>query len=78
MATQAQIFRFLLVSMKLREAWSLFGIRKETKYSKAKKNVFENIPNAIKTIGKGRKKDTSVAHRITQTLIISSSTRKNV
>ena len=41
-----------------------------------KQDVFENIANAIKTIGKSRKKDTSVARRIIQTTIISSSTRQ--
>ena len=38
--------------------------------------MFKNISNAIKTIGKSRKKDTSVARRIIQTTIISSSTRQ--
>ena len=56
----------------------IIGYWKEGKNSKVKQDVFENIANAIKTIGKCRKKDTSVAHRIIQTLIISSSTRKNV
>ena len=46
--TQAQILRCLLVSKKLREAWSLLGIQNKTKYSKVKQNVFENIVNAIK------------------------------
>ena len=76
MATQAQILRCLLVSKNLREAWSLLGIQKKTKYSKVKQNVFENIANAIKTIGKYRKKDTSFARRIIQTMIISSNTRQ--
>ena len=75
-ATQAQIFRCLLVSKKLREAWSLLGIQKMTKDSKLKQDVFKNIGNAIKTIGKSKKKDTSVARRIIQTTIISSSTRQ--
>ena len=75
-ATQAQILRCLLVSKKLKEAWSLLGIQKKTKYSKVKQDVFENISNAIKTIGKYRKKDTSIACRIIQTMIISSSTRQ--
>ena len=75
-ATQAQILRCLLVSKKLKEAWSLLGIQKKTKDSKVKQNVFENIANAIKTIRKSRKKDTSVARRIIQTTVISSSTRK--
>ena len=34
--TPAQILRCLLVSKKLREAWSLLGIQKETKDSKVK------------------------------------------
>ena len=47
-ATQAQILRCLLVSKILKEAWSLLGIQKKAKDSKVKKNVFENIGNAIK------------------------------
>ena len=43
------------------------GSQKKTKDSKVKKNVFENIVDTIKTIGKSRKKDTSVACRIIQT-----------
>ena len=78
-ATQAQILRFLLVSKKLKESWSLLGIQKNTKDSKVKQDVFENIANAIKMIGKSRKKDTSAPCRLIQTMIISSSTRqKNV
>ena len=50
-ATQAQILRCLLVSKKLKEAWSLLGIQKKTKDLKVKQRVFENISNAIKTIG---------------------------
>ena len=76
MATQAQNLRCLLVSKKLKEDWSLLGIQKKKKDSKVKQNVFGNISNAIKTIGKSRKKDTSAAHRIIQTTIISSSTRQ--
>ena len=76
--TQAQILRCLLVSKQLREAWSLWGIQKKTKDSKVKQNVLKNIADAIKTIGKSRKKDNSVARRIIQTMIISSSTRKNI
>ena len=66
----------MLISKKLKEAWSLLGIQKKKKYSKVNQNVFENISNAIKMIGKSRKKDTSAARRIIQTTIISSSTRK--
>ena len=76
MATQAQILRCLLVSKKLREACSLLGIQKETKDSKVKQIVFEYIANAIKTMGKSRKKDTSVERRIIQITSISSSTRQ--
>ena len=54
------------------------GIKKETIYSKVKQDVFKNIANAIKTIGKSRKKDTSAARRIIQTTIISSSSRQKV
>ena len=75
-ASQAQILRCLLVSKKLKEAWSLLGIQKMTKDSKVNKNVFENIANAIKLIRKSRKEDTSAACRIIQTMIISSSTRQ--
>ena len=60
MATQAQILRCLLVSKKLRESWLLLGIQNKKKDPKVKQNVFENIVNAIKTIGNSRKKDTSV------------------
>ena len=73
---QAQFLRCLLVSKKLKEAWSLLGIQKETKDTKVKQNVAENIAGAIKSIGKSRKRDTSAARRIIQTAIISSSTRK--
>ena len=75
-ATKAQILRCLLVSKKLRESWSLLDIQKKTKDSKVNQNVFKNIVDAIKTIGKSRKTDTSVARRIIQTTIISSSSRK--
>ena len=55
----------------------LIGYSKEEKRFKGEeKNVFENIANAIKTIGKSRKQDTSVTRRIIQTMIVSSSTRK--
>ena len=73
---QAQFFRCLLVSKELKESWSLLGIQKETKDTKVKQNVAENIAGAIKSIGKSRKRDTSAARRIIQTMIISSSARK--
>ena len=89
MATQTQILRCLLVfeevegipkkvSKKLKEAWSLLGIQRKTKDSKVKQNVFENIANVIKTIGKSRKKDTSVACRIIQTTLFHLVLNKNV
>ena len=70
--TQAQILRCLLVSKKLKEAWSLLGIQKKTKDSKVKQNVLKNIASAIKMIGKSRKKDDSASRKIIQTTIISS------
>ena len=54
----------------------IIGYSKEDKDSKVKQDVFENLANAIKTIRKSRKKNTSVARRIIQTTIISSSTRQ--
>ena len=47
-AGQAQILRCLLVSNKLEGATSLLGNHKETKESKLKHNVIENIGDAIK------------------------------
>ena len=73
---QAHILRCLLVSKKLEGATSLLGIQKETKESKLKHNVIENIGDAIKIFGKSRKKDTSAARRAIQTAIVSASTRQ--
>ena len=61
---QAQIFRCLLVSKKLEGATSLLGIHKDTKELKLKHNVIEHIGDAIKKIGKSRKKDTSASRRV--------------
>ena len=61
---QAQISRCLLVSKKLEGATSLLGIHNATKELKLKHNVIENIGDAIKKIGKSRKKDTSAARRL--------------
>ena len=47
-AGQAQILRCLLVSKKLEGDTSLLGIQKETKDSKLKHNVIENIGDSIK------------------------------
>ena len=75
-AGKAQILRCLLVSKKLEGATSLMGIQKVTKESKLKHNVIENIGDAIKKIGKSRKKDTSDARRAIETAIFSASTRQ--
>ena len=64
------------MSKKLEGATSLLGIHKVTKESKLKHNVIENIGDAIKKIGKSRKKDTSAAHRAIQRAIVSASTRQ--
>ena len=40
--------------------------------------MFKNIVDAIQTIGKSRKKDTSVARRIVQTTISSSTKQKRL
>ena len=45
------------------------GIHKETKKSKQKHNVIENIGDAIKKFGKSRKKDTGVVRREIQIAI---------
>ena len=75
-AGQAQILRCLLVSKRLDGATSLLGIHKATKELKLKHIVIENIGDAIKNLGKSRKKDTSAARRAIQTTIVSASTRK--
>jgi ABC-type ATPase with predicted acetyltransferase domain len=76
-ATQAQILRGLIRSKKLKEATSLLGIQKMTKDRKVKQSVFENITDALKSFGKSRKKDVSVARRVIQTTIVSSSNVKD-
>jgi ABC-type ATPase with predicted acetyltransferase domain len=75
-ATQAQLLRGLIRSKKLKEATSLLGIQKSTKDTKVKQNVFENITSALKSFGKSRKKDVSVARRVIQTTIVPSSNIK--
>ena len=69
-------FEVFVSLQEVEEAWSLLGIQNKTKDSKVKQNVFKNIVDAIKTIGKSRKKDTSVTRRIIKTMIISSSTKQ--
>ena len=49
---------------------------KEDKRFKGEAKSVQNIADALKTIGKSKKKDTSAARRIIQTTIISSSTRQ--
>jgi predicted DNA-binding transcriptional regulator AlpA len=70
--TQTQILRGLIRSKKLKEATSLLGIQKTTKDRKVKHSSLENIADALKSFGKYRKKDVSVARRIIQTTIVSS------
>jgi hypothetical protein len=71
--TQAQILKGLITPKKLKEATSLLGIKKTTKDAKLKCNMFENVPNALKYIGKSRK----VIDRIARREYIVSSTTKN-
>jgi hypothetical protein len=52
------------------------GIQKSTKDTKVKNNVFGNITSVLKSFGKSRKKDVSVAHRVIQTTVVSSSNIK--
>jgi hypothetical protein len=73
---QAQLFLCLIKSRKLKEATSLLGIQKSTKYTKVKHNVFYNIANALKSFGKSRKKYVNVACRVIQTTVVSSSNIK--
>jgi ABC-type ATPase with predicted acetyltransferase domain len=73
---QAQLLLCLIKSRKLKEATSLLGIQKSTKDTKVKHNVFDNITSVLKAFGKSRKKDVSVARRVIQTTIVSSSNIK--
>jgi hypothetical protein len=70
---QAQLLLCLIKSRNLKEATSLLAIQKSTKDTKVKQNVFENITTVLKSFGKSRKKDVSVARRVIQTTIVSSS-----
>jgi hypothetical protein len=74
---QAQLLLCLIKSRKLKEATSLLGIQNSTKDTKVKQNVFDNITSVLKAFGKSRKKDTSVACRVIQTTIVSSSNIKD-
>jgi predicted DNA-binding transcriptional regulator AlpA len=69
---QTQLLLCLIKSRKLKEATSLLGIQKSTKYTKVKHNVFDNMTSVLKSFGKSLKKDVSVAHRVIQTTIVSS------
>jgi hypothetical protein len=53
------------------------GIQNSTKDKKVKQNVFDNITSVLKSFGKYRKKDVSVARKVIQTTIVSSSNIKN-
>ena len=54
------------------------SIKKSTKDAKVKRNVFENVANARKSFGKSRKGSHRIAHREIQTLIVSSTTKKEL
>jgi hypothetical protein len=73
---QAQLLLCLLNSRKLKEATSLLGIQKSKKDIKVKHNVFDNITSLLKDFGKSRKKHVSVACRVIQTTVVSSSNIK--
>jgi hypothetical protein len=53
------------------------GIQKLTKYTKLKHNVFGNITSVLKAFGKSQKKVVSVARRVIQTAVVSSSNIKD-
>jgi predicted DNA-binding transcriptional regulator AlpA len=74
---QPQLLLCLINSRKLKEATSLLGIQKSTKYRKVKQNVFDNINSVLKYFGKSQKQDVSVARRVIQTSIDSSSNIKD-
>ena len=74
---QAQILLCLIKSRKLKEGTSLLGIQKSTKDTKVQHNVFNNIISVLKDFGKSRKKDVSVARRVIQKTIVSSSDIKD-
>lgn len=77
MATQAQILKGPIMSNNLKEATSLLHIKKSTKDTKVKHNVFENIANALKSFGRSGKGIDRIAHRVIQTTIVSSTTKDN-
>ena len=64
LTVQAQLLLYLIKSRNLKETTSLLGIQKLTKDTKVKQNVFDNITNVLKSFGKSRKKDFSVARRV--------------
>jgi hypothetical protein len=49
---QAHLLICLIKSRNLKEATSLLGIQKSTKYIKVKHNVFDNITSVIKSFRK--------------------------
>jgi ABC-type ATPase with predicted acetyltransferase domain len=73
---QAQLLLCLMKSRKLKESTSLLGIQKSTKDTKVTQNVFKNITSVLKAFGKSRKEDVRVAHRVIQTIVVSSSNIK--
>ena len=72
-----QFLLCLIKSRKLKEATSLLGIQKSTKDTKVKHNVFGNITSVLKDFGKSQKKDVSVARRVIQIIVVSSSNIKD-
>jgi hypothetical protein len=59
-------------------SYIIIGYSKVDKiYTKVKHNVFDNITSVLKYFGKSQKKDVSVARRVIQTTIVSSSNIKD-
>lgn len=52
------------MSKKSKQATSVLGIKKSTKDTKLKHNVFENISNALKYFGRSRKWIDRIEHRV--------------
>ena len=77
MTIQAQLLPCLINSRMLKDPTTLLGIQNSTKDTKVKHNVFENITSVLKDFEKYQKKDVSVACRVIQTTIVSSSNIKN-
>ena len=70
MLVQAQILKGLLSLRKLKEATTLLGIQKSTKYKKMKENVIQNINSAINSIRRSRQKNVSVVRRAIHMVVV--------